>query len=445
MKTWVAALACGVGLTSSATTVLAQTESIATNASGSASYPTFTQSAGPFPWTDLGVTASASISPGTLNANVGGATAFNLPTGTVSNAETFIPGSTTLDLGYNANWTGSVSASATGTLSSQLVYKIGPFSGAANLLHDTITNVSAGNDLSASLNSGSAGGSGSATNGASIGTGFTISAQAFCPFCVTVASASVGLKIGSQVQQTLGWSPTVTYGDLIWYSKSQTLSAGDTTSFVAGSAGTIMNTFMTPPASLGLKNGDQFFMNFLPVVRLDLPISNSAAVTVPAGVSANWNVFGVTGSASWSGNLYSLGTGTQSYDFNPTWYAPDFYSVPLDFTEVCGLPGTPCSDGFVTPNGLPDPVQLALGGIPGNSGPDPFTGGPWPGLNGPGFGDTNLGPLIPGDTGGQPVCDPTGRCVNNVVLEQVPEPGTFGLMLLGLIVAGPWLARRARA
>ena len=59
-----------------------------TTASTTASYSTYSQTTGPFPWSDLGITAGASISAGTLNVATGGATSYALQT-TITGGETF--------------------------------------------------------------------------------------------------------------------------------------------------------------------------------------------------------------------------------------------------------------------------------------------------------------------------------------------------------------------
>src|ERR1700693_542683 len=108
----------------------AQSEAVGTSASESATYGTVSQNAGPFPWSDLGITASASVSQGGLDVSTGGSTTFEL-TPTVTAGESFMAGSTVLNLGYTPSWTGTFSSAtaANGNLNSNFVYNIGPFSG----------------------------------------------------------------------------------------------------------------------------------------------------------------------------------------------------------------------------------------------------------------------------------------------------------------------------
>ena len=113
----------------------AQTVNVGTSASETATYGTTPQTAGPFPWSDLGISATATITPGVLNVATGGSTAFSLNS-TISGGEILTPGML-LNVGYNAGWTGALNSApaANGNLSSQFVYNIGPISGSDNLLN----------------------------------------------------------------------------------------------------------------------------------------------------------------------------------------------------------------------------------------------------------------------------------------------------------------------
>jgi hypothetical protein len=74
-KTTVAIIAAGF---LSAGASWAQTVNVATDASFTANYVGTIQNGGPFPWSDLGVTATAVVAPGDLNVATGGATSFDL-------------------------------------------------------------------------------------------------------------------------------------------------------------------------------------------------------------------------------------------------------------------------------------------------------------------------------------------------------------------------------
>lgn len=418
-----------------------------TSASATATYSTYSQTAGPFPWSDLGIDATAGISAGSLNVATGGSTSYALAT-TITGGEMFTPGSTTLQLGYTPGWTGSLSGAANGDLNSKFVYNIGPISGSATLFNVPLSGPAVNADLSSSLNAGfglpvNAAGS---ANGPGVSTGFTVAAQAFCPFCVTIASASLGINIGTRIDQSVTATPTVTNADLVWYSTTQTYSPSDTFTLVSGSGGDVNNTFATPPASLGLTNGETFYMNILPVVELNMPVLNLADVAVPASIFASWSVFGAGGSATYPlGDLYTLSNGGETFGFDPTFYANFFYSQALVFTQTCTFPGVPCTDTFETPASDSGPTTNNTG-IPVNLNPPVTIGGgsPTPG----GYGIRNNGALVPGDPSSSDVCGPAGsafagECINQVDLTRTPEPEAWMLCGIGMLLLMARLRRRA--
>jgi hypothetical protein len=418
---------------------------VATNASANATYGTYSESAGPFPWSDFGITAGANVSAGQLNVGTGGSTNYTLNSA-ITGSETFTSGSTVLQLGYSPGWTGSFAGTApTGDLNSQLVYNIGPISGSATLVNAPLAAPGASGDLAASLDSGLGIPviSNQAASGLGISTGVTLKANVgLCPFCVTVASVSLGLSVGTQIQQTVIAQPIVNYDDLIWYSTSPTYSATDTFTTVSGVGGVLSNTFQAP--SLALTNGETVYMNILPEVQLTMPVQNIAAVSVPASISADWDVFGVSGSASDSGDLFTLSNGDESFDFDATFYGDSFYSIPLVFTGDCPPTGAACFGSFETPPGGGSLTET--GDIPTDLPPGVvITGGSsTPG----GYGETNDGPIIPGDPSQSDVCGPIGTpyaqdCINNVTLSPSAEPASFVLLALGFLGLGG--ARRRAA
>lgn len=411
-----------------------------TGATATATYGTAGISAGPFPWSDLGFTAGATVSNGQLQVQTGGSTAYNFNS-TISGGESFVPGSTTLNVGYTPGWSSSsfnTTTAATGDLNSNFVWNIGPFNGSKNLFNVPLNAPGANADLSGALNGG--GGSVNSfelANGPGVSASLTLSAQAFF---VTVASATIGIHIGTQIQQSITASPNVTYGDLVWYDTSQTYNAADTFTTETGGGGNILNTFEAPPGSLGLVNGETFYMNILPFVALDMPVTNDSTVNVPASIFASWDVFGASGSANFPlGNLFTLGTGPQTFDFNPTFYGSQFYSVPLIFSETCG---TACFVGFRTPPSTTGP-NSNNGGIPGNL-PPGTTVNCLPGEVCPpppgGYGNTPMDPLIP-------VCDPNNpnNCITGGQVTSSPEPDAaflLGAGLLLLAVSRRWVKRK---
>jgi len=272
----------------------------------------------------------------------------------------------------------------------------------------------------------------------------------------------VNFNVGTQIQQNIVAAPAVTYGDLVWESKSQTYSASDHFTFVPGVIGNIANTFTAPPASLGLTTGQTFYYNFLPVVQLDMPVINDAQVSVPASISASWNIFGFGGSETWPlGNLYSLNTGAAAFDFNPDFNGSNFYSIPLEYTAGYCVAVACFGPSYITPpSGGGPTVTLTGGGVPSDSGP---CGALLIGCgvnvpDGPGdpggYGQTNLGPLFPPEGPTGMVCGPAGtpdagECITQVIpTSSTPEPADallLGIGLLGLAIFAPRKLFVARA
>ena len=410
-----------------ATAACGQTVNVGTSSSLGLSYFGVSQSAGPFPWSDLGVSATASVTPGGLGVVTGGSTAFTLTTPIA--AGDVLHGGSSLNVSYTPGWTGSFSGSpASGNLSSSFVYNIGPLSGSDTLLNVPVSGGSSpSGNLAAALNAGSGVTASSSVSGAgpSASVGYTLSAQACFFGCVTVASASVGVNVGTQVQQTVAVTPTVTYGDLVWISTTAapSYSTSDLQGFVTGTAGAISNGFN--PAGFGLTNGEHFYYNILPVVSLSMPITNDAELAVPASITASYNILGVGGSQNFPlGNLYTLDTGAEGYTLDATFHNNDYYSIPLTYQAEFATAGS--ADAIVSGNYT---GQL----IPIGSDPIPPAGGPCgtaincninvPGGTGTigGYGTQNLGPLFPGDPSTSDICGRprtayAGDCINHVVL-----------------------------
>jgi hypothetical protein len=229
-------------------------------------------------------------------------------------------------------------------------------------------------------------------------------------------------------------SPTVTYGDLVWISTTPTshYSAGDPQAFIAGTGGTIANPIGNL-AALGLSNGQTFYYNILPEVKLDLSVTSQAQLNLPASITASYNVFGVGGSQSFPlGNLYTLDTGPQSFDVGTTFHNSDYYSVKMDYeTGSIGLAG-PSAEAVVVGNYT---GQLAPHGGDDSLPPDtgPCAGMPvgcalsLPGGTGTmtGYGTQNMGSLIPGDQNPGGACAPAGTpnagtCINQVTTSGGP-------------------------
>lgn len=429
----------------------AQMESVGTSSGAVAVYGLTSQNAGPFPWSDLGITASASVTPGVLNVNTGGSTSFNLPAGTVTGSEAFIPGVTTLNLGYTPSWTGGFNSTppAFGNFNSQFVYNIGPFSGSRPILNVPLSIPSMNGNLGPNLNFNAPNVASQVASGPGVSVGVGLQAQACFIVCVTVASASLNFNVGTQISQTVLAQPNVTYGDLVWYSTSQTFSAADKPFFVAGGGGTIANVFDSGSAAdkasfatLGpLTLGEKIYYNFLPAIQLAMPVVNEAAVSVPASITASWNIFGFGGSQKWPlGNLYVLPTGPESFNYDANFYGTNFYSVPIDVSEFCGAA---CFQTFQTPASGTPVGTIFDPGLPGNT--PPVVNINNPGEPPSGYGIPNMGPLFPNDPGSNGACPPAGvamPCATQIVTQfgPTPEPGT--LLLLGSALAALGAAKR---
>jgi hypothetical protein len=457
-----------------ATAAGAQSEDVGTGASATATYGSVSQGFGPYPWNDFGIEASASVGQGVLNVTTGGATTFKLPAGTVTPSETFIPGATTLNLGYTPNWTGSFSAApaATGKLNSSFVYNLGPLGSGS----DTILNVSvpvlglATGHLTSSLNAPIVSPPVTASQTTStfpVGFGVTAKAQVCFIVCATVASASISFNVSAQTSQTVVAAPSVVYGDLEWVSTTQTYSSSDTFTFVnglptgPGNSGKIPNVF-EGATGLSLTSGQTFYYNFLPVVELTMPVVNSAQLGVPASITASYEILGAGGSETFPlGDLYELSTGATEFDFNPTFDGDEFYSIPLIYTlPPCNTPVIACPGAeYETPSassGIPSITMTTGGGtVPSGMGPDgcltltgcelePTEG---PGIPTNGYQGGNLGDLFPNTN---VLCAPpagvppgtVGTCTAQVnTMGPTPEPGTFVLWGIGLLGLG-MLTRR---
>jgi hypothetical protein len=403
-----------------ATAAGGQTITVGTGSSVTATFGGASQTAGPFPWSDLGITANASVAQGDLNVATGGSTAFTLADPLTAGEQ--VTAHTPIDVNYTSGWSGSVSqASVTGNVNSSFVYSMGPLNGSTSILNVPVSsNSSPTANLAASLNApGSSVSTSSNGSGPGATAAYTLQAQGCAIVCVTVASASLGLTVGTQVQQSVSVSPTVTYGDLVWISTTPTshYSASDPQTFIAGSGGTIATQFGTL-GQYALGQGQSFYYNILPEVKLDMAVASQAQLNLPASLTASYNVFGVGGSQSFPlGNLYTLSTGAQGFDVSTTFHDNEYYSVkidlshPSDFGQVAGtytsqfVPG----DDPLPPDTGPcagTPVGCTLT-VPGGAGS--LTG----------YGTPNLGSLIPGDQGPNAPCAPpgtpdAGTCINRV-------------------------------
>jgi hypothetical protein len=430
----------------------AQTITDGTSASEVVSFGSVSQSGGPYPWSDLGITANANVTPGTLDVQTGGSTAFKLTTPFTAGEK--LAFGDPFNVAYTPGWTGQFSSApaASGGFSSQFVYNLGPFSGSANILNAPLSVPgSTTGHLSSSLNSVVSPPVAVAENIGGPGVSFTatLKAQGCFIVCVTVASASLGFNVGTQIQQSILAQPLIQYGDIVWESTTPTYSAADHPTFMPGSGGSVMNTLAAPS---GLANGQEFYFNVLPAVQLIMPVVDTADVAVPASITASWDIFGFGGSETWPlGDLYELG-GAGAFDFDPEFYGSEFFSLPLIYEMNCIA--TECSPTYTVPgSGSGNPVNTPTGGgVPGDNGPCGLDTLVTCGLTVPttpgtdnGYGNVTTNPLFPpGDCGPAGANAPDGipwsyYCYSLPTLQQptlqtsetVPEPDTLALLALG--------------
>jgi PEP-CTERM motif len=440
MRPFTLSLALGLSLAPLAVCVASPAPLIVTtDGAFNATYATVSQTSPIIPWSDIGFQTFASTTQGTLSSTVGGATQYQL-TSSISGGQTLAPGDA-INLGYTPGWTGSMTTQANGKLGINFAYNIGPFSGHVPVLTDNMNTGVSGLNLAGALNSGSPLSTDAITPGPGISATLGMNAL--------VASASIHFNVGSQVTQNLAVTPTVIYGDLIWYT-NDTTHVSTTPMTVLGGGGSLSNTFAPDPFALGLSTGSTFDMNILPFAQLSLGIGNESIVSVPASITYNYDVFGSSGSGSIaSGNLYALSSGLSDLTASGTWYAPNAYSIELDATscnfnsigDICTYQTDGTTPLDLTTYGIGIASNVPLGSTP-----------PGPPSGGGGSSDyPNFGPLIPGDTPCVPgvvcqaPCDPTTGldCIRQVNLTgSVPEPETLWLLGGGLLVLG-WARRRA--
>lgn len=415
----------GILMCVAAGAAVGQTITVGTASSTTATFAGASQSAGPFPWSDLGIAANASVAQGDSSVATGGSTVFSLTNPLTAGEQ--VTSHTTLNVDYTPGWSGSVSqASVTGNANSSFVYSIGPLNGSTTILNASVSSPSSPSaDLSASLNSASGSSVGTSSSGSGPGAtaAYSVEARGCVIACVTVASASLGVTVGTQVQQSVSVTPTVTYGDLVWISTSPIshYSASDPQTFIAGTGGTIANQ-LGALGQYALNQGQSFYYNILPEVKLNMAVTSQAQLSLPASITASYNVFGVGGSQSFPlGNLYTLSTGQQGYDVSTTFQDSEYYSVKIDLTH---------SSDFGTVGGTYT-AHLTNGDdpLPPDSGPCAgmpvgctlnIPGGPGS-LSG--YGTPNLGPLIPGDPSSNPVCAPAGTPDAGICINQVTTSG----------------------
>ncbi len=409
------------------------TQTLNTTALNSATYDDLTGNAGPFPFSNLGVSTNTNLGL-LVSASVNGNTTFQFPTFTPGQV---IATGSSFNYAYTPSWTGgSIGSNAGLSASATLSYDLGPFSG-SNTIFDTGLNTSANGVIGggATLTGGTANGT---ANSAPVFAGITESAL--------FASASVGVNVGLNLQTALSFNPSVQYGYYSWINTTGTYSSTDNVSFTGVGSGALNYTFGDNLDASVPSN--TFFLNFAPAVQVDLPITPTSTVGLPLSGDFHVDAFGDTlvdetlplGTVS----LYNANYDTWDDNMN---FNGKYYSVELTQSDQC--PGkdesTPeCAHYTVDGSGVLLGTQVPFGGGSSSN----LTGG-----GGSGSFDGNFGnaPLVPG------VCDPsTGICYQsndpNLPVGPggvtftggmpvgTPEPGVMLLLALGsvglFVVAG---------
>ena len=411
-------------------------QTVVTNSSATATYGTTTSSAGPYPFTNLGVGASASLAAD-VAADVSGSTQFHFPS--IDAGQTFAA-TTGFNYSYTPSWSGgSVVAHAGLTANASFVYDLGPFSGSDTLFSTAVDSYALG----------ALGGGSTLTGGAANGIGygpsytFTLSESAF------LASASVGLTVGLNQQAAVTYTPTLEYGYYNWVNTTGGLSASDTVTFHGVSSGPLSYAF---GQSLQVAAGAQdFYDNFLPGVEMQLQISPTTTITIPLTGNFKVKAFGDTlVDQSFSlGNLYSLIQNYQTWTDDVDWNGPNYYSLYLheDNTQ-CQFDPSPTCEVYDVLSGTPLSTSQTF--FPLNTTTNLVNGGSSGGFNPV----LDQAPLTPD------ACDPaTGICyagndpstpvgpgtVVTTLSSGTPEPATWALFIVGLgAVGGAMRTRRTR-
>jgi hypothetical protein len=432
-----AALVLATALFSSAAIQAQTTINVNTSGTATATYDPFTANAGPFPNSNFGVAASASLGGTDIGLNLGGTTSFVLPAFT--SGQILLPNTSNVNVGYTPGFTGSLSSTSNFTANASFVYNVGPFGGSDSLFSQNLNPTATANLVSGgSL----VGGNGSQTaNGNAFQ--YTYSASAF------VASASATLTVGANYQNSVASAATTQYGVYSWLSTTPDAAPTTAPEFTSVSSGALNYTVQ----NFGETPGKQLYLNFEPGVAFVMAITPSSTLSTPITGNLSAEAFGDT-LVNYTFPIatpFQLPVNYQEWDVSGDWNSGYAYSVPVMDENTSDIPGAVCLD----PN--QNCVQYVVDGnifsffnpLP-TSGPSNLTGGSDFGLWNP---TVNGTPPLPD------ACDPsTGICyastdpnmpvgtgtvvssVKPVGTVPTPEPGELPLLALGLaaILIASW-------
>ncbi len=400
------------------------TQSVDTTSLNNAVYDTLNGNAGPFPFNNLGVQATDSLGL-QVAASTSGATSFVFPT--------FTPGQTiaansTLNYAYNPIWSGgSIGSNAGLSASASFNYNIGPFSGSSSIF-DTALNTAANGNIGggATLTGGNA-------NGTAVGPGYNFGLTE----SAVLASASVGVNVGVNLQTAISYTPTVQYGYYSWVNTTGGYSSSDVATFNGVSSGPLTYNFSSGLAAQA--GSPTFFVNIAPAVVVDLAVTPTSIVQLPISGYVDVSAFGDT-LANETLPLGTISAYTANYN---TWnddmgFTGKYYSLELTESNSCGFNIAGCPVHFTVDGS--GPLLGTKINLPGGGSSSNLTGGGGTGSWDPNYSNA---PLLPS------VCDPsTGTCyasndpnmpvgpgtVTTTDTVATPEPATLPLLLIGLVV-----------
>jgi hypothetical protein len=409
-------------------------QTISTNSLAYGLFGTANDNLGPWPASNFGVQASASLLTD-VAAGVQGATQFTFPT--IAPGDVFRANTSQITYGYAANWTDATIGSHTGlSASASFNYDLGPFSGSKSI-YDQALNVTSNGNLGtgASLTGGAA-------NSVAIGDkyGASYGLGAF------VASASIGLNVGVNLRNDISYTPTVTYGYYSWVNTTGLLSGADALTWTGVSSGSLDYLFPSNIASTA--GSETFFVNFMPAVRMDLSIDGSSTVDIPLDGNFSAEAFGDTliDIDLPLGNLYSDTRTYSTWEDDVEWNNGRYYSLKLHEDNLdCQLHPSDSCETYTVEG---EPIFATQTLLPQNSTHD-YLGTSVGGFD-PGLSDA---PKLP------QICNPrTGECwasddpdaplgpgTETFNVSTVPEPTSWAMLVAGLVLLLDVARRRSRS